>query len=168
MVMATKTINIMDGLATMSPAELRDVVARAQFLLGGASPVDEAKQDVDERVVHDALEVALRGAGLTAMPYGATCKSRHYAAFRDGANEVLAYARQAAKPEDRRQLRRALQIIIDVVIEWCREYVGFASSKVVCQQLRRVRDIMDSAYPGYLEMGMISIVFREPEVLDLD
>jgi hypothetical protein len=155
--------DVLQTLAQLSPDELRNVQARVGFLLGADSPA--ALEPSDEDQVHEAIAVVLRKCGvLNTPPLGVIRRQRHYKQFVEGAGELLRFTEEQVRPGSRMERVKALRILVRMIANWLRDAGRPLSHMTISRSLKRVADISDQRFPGYVASGLMPVILRAPKV----
>jgi hypothetical protein len=172
---------LMEQLAALPADQLRQVQARAGFLLSGqqadpsgAKSLAQRDATADEQLVYAELAGVLHKFVGQAPPYG-QFRSRHakYPAFREAVAALLEFVGEHLRPKTRAERVKAVRVLVGVVVRHRavlhrasvsdprrRRRARGVSIFTAVDDLCRVGDIVDEAFPGYLEAGLLPILLR--------
>ncbi len=150
---------ILDKLTTLTPEELRELRARAGLLLQNSTA--SSGDSIDEEVLADVLADELRAKSIRVPVYGVLKRMHHYKAFHEAAPLVEAFTTAHVRPRTKAERRVAYTVFVRMVVRYMESARIPVSHKAACQQLRRVPEIVERQFPGYVENGLLrSIVSR--------
>lgn len=154
---------LLEQLPSLSPDELRQVLARASALLdptGKIASKPKETADPDLALIHDALNDVLRKHGESLPPLRACLRSRWLGvAFRNAAAALLSCARDGFGAENRiaegRVLRLLGRLAADEVSRWGKPVTALNLARKACF----TRRIVDRHFPGYWDAGLLPRVY---------
>lgn len=155
---------VLDGLATLSPGELREAKARLQVLLGASGGIiDQVPGEDDDRglVYHELCDMIRRKTGAKPPPLARFLDTKYAPAFRSGADEIIRYAVEHLKPRGRAGMIQAIRLLVSLIVRqvMLENRVPIAIGPLACN-LGRVAELVDEAFPGYMESGLLGMVLK--------
>jgi hypothetical protein len=149
---------LMDSLGTLSPAELKELQARATALLGSGSAADETV----EGMIHDAIEVALRSFGAqSVLPLRVVRQQAWYKDFKAGSAELLAFIDECVKPTTKLERIKVVRVFVRMIARQLSDWQVPVSYKTLAQNLKKVATIADLQFPGYQACGLLGVIVRK-------
>lgn len=155
---------VLDGLASLPPEGLREAQARLAVLLAtnGVDALPEG-EDADRAMVYTELaEYVRKKTGAKPAPLNVLLKTKFGPAFRSGADELLRYAAEHLKPQGRNGKAQAVRLLVGLVVRQVmleKRIPRLAVGPLACH-LSRVGELVDDAFPGYVEAGVLDRVLR--------
>lgn len=141
-------------LSSLSREQIREIRARADFMLGAEESTDGCAE------VYAAL---VEAAGPACPPLHAARRSKHWPAFSRSAPALLAFAAEF-KPRNRAERRAALMICVEVFSDWLAERRIPVYWSTLASGLDKVPGLVDRAFPGYRASGMLPAILRSRRV----
>lgn len=163
--------SILEALPNLGPEQLREVAARASFLLNPtaarvslapASSTEDGDGDLaDQGLVAAEIELVLRRLGnRRPPPLTVILQSKYASAFRDGVARVIDFARAELRAGNRAEELKAVRLILDLARRDLQERRIPVGPKTLSEQLRRVDQVVECYFPGYAEAGLLPIILR--------
>lgn len=157
---------IFDDLRRLPKEDLRQVVLRAQAL----DPGNVGACEADEELVWAELGPLLNRAGHH-VPDKVDVVMRKLPkvskALRASAPIVASYVREHFQPRDRIATRRALRLVLSLVLRRLSGIRGDAAAVRITQELKYVDGYVEREFPGYAASGLLPMVLRaERQVLE--
>lgn len=150
---------VFDALGSMSPEELRKVRARVAFLLDGVDDAGSADSGA-EREVYDAIRAALEARGASFASFAAFTKTAGYKTFRQEAPRIVDYVKKNFKVSRKNERVRVLFLLSELLLAWFDEARLVPGPRTICQQIGKIPVIVERAFPGYRESGLLPIVAK--------
>ena len=147
------------ALPTMTPTQLRQVQARTIFLLattGGSAGIEE-----ERRALYQTISDVLKSLHLKNSPPWAVFKKNrfynHYNTSYDLLEDFMVENFEGMSTPERIQFYR---LVLRILVRDLKRIGVEVSIGSITTNLGRVPSLIDRAFPGYIESGMMSKVLR--------
>lgn len=154
----TTAKEVLGLIAQLSPEEMRKLRQALRYI-----KVEEEVQPGDQP--SDTLAIlanVLKKAGLEFRDLGSLRRSQYFPAFRDKSEKLWEYLEMASSDKTKQMaiLSFGIRLLVDNIRSM--NYVP-VSAHVVMQQIHRVPSVLDQAFPGYAEFGLLGKVVTMEE-----
>lgn len=148
---------MISNLERLSPAELRDLAARATFLAstGGSSTADEALP-----LVFSQVQQILKDAGVETPPLKVVKAQGYYKALLEGSDTLIQYINANLHPESRGEKIKGVQVLLRMLVRWLENCGIPVSVGTVARNLSKVPSLVEKEFPGYRESGLLPIILK--------
>lgn len=166
MMPATKFDKLMSNIATLTPKQLAEAKARIALLASNSSSATDTSE---LSIVYDEVaQIIRRKTGCRVLPMRSTLSSRYGASFKEGAAELVDFARRYLQPKGRAGMIQAVRLLCGLVVQQIEtERKVRLAIGPACSQLKRIGEIVEQNFPGYLAAGLLHIVLtRRPRPSD--
>lgn len=162
---------VVAALPDLTREQLLEVRARATALLGaGASATvgvvggDPGRPDVD--LVHQHFAAILHSRTGRVVPPPPVLKRtwRLWSAYEQGCLGVAEYVRTRLQAKPGAETHKALHLCIEEVARWLEQRSIPVTQRNLAINLKEVGAVMDDAFPGYGEAGLLPAVVRASSV----
>lgn len=163
--------NIIDGLADLPPERLREVYARAQFLLNpaGVEADSDGPRDgiatADQRLVAAEMELALAGKlGTHKLPVSFLLRGKNGPVFRRGVKALMGFIRSDfgdLKPVD---VTRVVRVILGCMVRDMARSNRTVCARTLLYSLGRAVETVDRNFPGYRAAGFLPFVVKRAKM----
>lgn len=148
---------IISQLAELSPKELKELAARANFLLG----TDDSPEDED--LVHRQIVQVLRDYGVLSTP--PLKKLPHYSQFKKGVVDLLEYVEAYFAPKKKIDKIKVVMILVKMLARQIKREEIPVSHRTISQALNRVGSIVELQFPGYRESGLLPMLIAKHQAV---
>lgn len=151
--------HLMASIATLPPAKLKEAKARLALL---SSTTDAPADNSNAQIVYSELSQAIsRSTGVSPAPYAAIARTRYGASLREGAETIVRFAETHLKPKGRAGMIQAVRILVGLIVRQVqREAKVRLAAGPICLQLKRVGEIVEQAFPGYIACGLLPMILN--------
>lgn len=154
--------DILSSLPDLSAGELQELQARVGLLLGNAAPATTSSSTAPE--VFELIRDRLRQRGDSAPPWSVWSRrapASAVKALKEGAATLERFVTKYLCVSKRVDRLLATKILIQVVIAGMADR-QFQRIKVdtVGSELQRLRDHVESAFPGYIDSGWLPLIIK--------
>lgn len=158
--MASQTIQeIEHAVLSLSPANLHRLRDKVNCLIQ-LSEVDEDDGD-DGRLFYDALARSISEAtGKKVLPYHIFTKRDTYSIYKKKLPEVLRFIGENLPMLKRLERMYLFGIATHVLVTNLQDIQIPVSLRVCCTHLDRIPELMDDAFPGYIQAGLLKMLVQ--------
>lgn len=164
--------NVLDALPRMTQKELRELNARTSMLLTGATAAPGKRERLDVSGMKDTYTVLadeLKKWGANPVPYVALARGKMFPVFRDAVPLLQEYVTTNMKPKNEGVRRRAVRIILGLVVQHVHAHCRAPLSTVTAlRALPNFGAIIERQFPGYAEAGLLPIILNNNGTPDTD
>lgn len=158
--MALQTIQELErAVLDLSPANLHRLRDKVNCLIQ-LSGVDEDDRD-DGRLFYDSLIQSISEAtGKRCCPHKAFTRTRHYAIYKKKLPDVLEFIGENLPTLKRLERVYLFGVISNVLITNLQDIKVPVSVGAACRHLDRIPELMDDAFPGYIQAGLLTMLVQ--------
>lgn len=152
---------VISEIATLPPDKLREVTARIALLSGKAQELSPSSSG-DVALVYAELVLQInRRTGQKCPPLNAILKTRYGDPIKEGSALLIQYAKENLRPKGRGGMIQAIRLLVNLILRQVqKEGKVRLSVGPVSYQLKRIGEIVDQQFPGYLASGLLPIVLH--------
>lgn len=153
---------IASQLPAMSEADLLKVRKLTDMLLQG-QPKEIESEDPTERLLFEAVRVELAAVGIrSAMTYAQFSESRFYKSWKRGVEVVRAFIETSFKGYIKNETHHlaVCRVLVQTMVKEFRAREIPLSIGSIANNIHRVPQTFDRAFPRYLESGLAYLVPR--------
>lgn len=147
-------------LEDMEEKELLALQARINALLPLRASGGQSNGDDDAFLLWDALASRARAAGCDVAPWGVARKLPGAGAYSAAARDVGAWLVRYMGPLPRHARAAAIAVCASCLIDWMRARNIPVVTKTLQSLVPRIPGLMDRAFPGYAEAGLLRTIIR--------
>lgn len=148
-------------LPTLTPAELEMLRARISVLLSLSSGHVVREEGNDAKWVLQSILDVLSAIGVEHVGVAALLRSPDYRAFSHKVPEVLRYL--AKSNLQKNELHAAMRVGIELLYRNLVQIGVTTTSRTIMQHFHRVPAVLNKAFPGYGEAGMLGWIVRRED-----
>lgn len=163
--MSDSVPDLASRVAKLSPQDRKAFDA----LLGTAAPVQPEASPEQEVLVWEIIQQVLRLRGVSrTMPYTVLRRQRFFKQYRDGCGIAGDFVRQYCGTLKGGWERKAWRVCIDALLRKLKTQKIPIGPMTISQNLGRIPDIIEDAFPGYRESGMLPYVISKSKVANVE
>ena len=145
------------SLSNLKDTELHEVQARTSFLLNGSTT---KASDGDIEAMYDAIIVQLKILHKSCPPFQVFTRSNFYPQFIRNTESIMRFIDENFDCEKRISRLAMIRFLILMLIRNLDNQSLPLRIGVITTNLSRIPDIVDRAFPGYLESGLLDKVVK--------
>lgn len=154
--------DIMAELPKLNPNDLTKLRQLTELLLGSQTQQTETQAtDDNERILFEAVRFELQAVGMrSAISYSSLQQSRNYKTWKRSVSVVTHFLDSAFKGHANTEVERLAlcRIFVQAMIKDFKRAEIPVSLGTLCNNLHRVQQAFDRAFPNYLESGLAHLI----------
>ncbi len=149
------------AILSLSPLNLDRLKAKINGLILLSSPSQGEDQGDDGLLFYDALSHAISEAnGKKHLPYPVFKKNRYFPMYKKKLPDVLKFLGENLPTLKRIERMYLFGIVSNVLVTNLQDIKIPVSIGAACRHLDRVPELMDNAFPGYIQAGLLRMLVQ--------
>lgn len=155
--------DILQALSGLTLEELQQVNAKLRFLLNNGNHTDTQQSCADDELMLLAISDFFSGRGLEHVNAGTLKRFTGYKAYKEKMAPISQFLKRAAGDLVHVERLALYRTGVELLYTNLSRAGLPVSSRTIMNQIHRIPSILNKAFPGYSQLGLLWLVVRAKE-----